>query len=167
MKPENREKAQARMQNDRFYRFLQAMSRWLDRYYLDAIAGLVPWGIGDIVMALVSLVFVVYALVVVRSPALAVALTVNTVRDVMLGLIPFHVGDVIDFFHRSIVKNMQLIEGFVEGDTHVVNTVNSRMAIGVAFIVMMIAAIIGLFWIIARLAATAFRLFTTCPPQNV
>jgi hypothetical protein len=31
-----------------------------------------------------------------------------------MGMIPFFVGDVIDFFHRANIQNMQMIQGFVD-----------------------------------------------------
>ncbi len=35
-------------------------------------------------------------------------------------------GDIIDFFHRANIQNMQMILGFVEGDEAVIKQVNQR-----------------------------------------
>ena len=44
----------------------------------------------------------------------------------LLGMIPFFVGDIIDIFHRANTKNMQMIQGFVDGDEVVIKQVNQR-----------------------------------------
>jgi len=43
-----------------------------------------------------------------------------------MGMIPFFVGDIIDFFHRANIQNMQMIQGFVDGDEAVIKQVNQR-----------------------------------------
>ena len=50
----------------------------------------------------------------------------NALRDVLMGMIPFFVGDVIDFFHRANIQNMQMIQGFVDGDEIIIKQVNQR-----------------------------------------
>ena len=45
----------------------------------------------------------------------------NALRDVLLGMIPFFVGDIIDIFHRANTQNMQMIQGFVDGDEKVIH----------------------------------------------
>ena len=58
-----------------------------------------------------------------------------------LGLIPFYVGDVIDFFHKANRQNMELVRGFVEGDKDVIRDVN-RKAIQSALLIVLMAVII-------------------------
>ena len=138
---------QQALEQSRLYALLKKTATVLDRYYLDAVLGFVPGGVGDILTALFSLVYVYFGAVVLKSPALAVALLNNTVRDVLIGLIPFHVGDVLDVFHRSNRQNMRLVEGYVNGDQQVIHEVQSRVWQSVAAIVLMLAVIAGLLWL--------------------
>ena len=144
------------LRDSKIYNVLQRVSTVMDRYYLDAAAGLIPGGVGDIVTALISLVYVYVGARVVKSPALSVALLNNTVRDLMLGLIPFYVGDIIDVFHRSNRQNMQLVEGYVCGDEQVVRQVHARVWQSVAAIVLMLLVAGLLIWGVARLIAAIF-----------
>lgn len=50
----------------------------------------------------------------------------HALRDVLLGMISFFVGDVIDIFHRANKKNMAMIQGFVDGDETIIKQVNQR-----------------------------------------
>lgn len=50
----------------------------------------------------------------------------HALRDVLLGMISFFVGDVIDIFHRANKKNMDMIQGFVDGDETIIKQVNQR-----------------------------------------
>lgn len=99
----------------------------MDRYYVDAALGFaIPGGIGDAIAALISLVYVAFTAVKIRSFPLTLAIINNTLRDILLGMIPFYVGDIIDVFHRSNQQNMSLIRGFVEGDEETIKTVNRK-----------------------------------------
>ena len=108
----------------------------MDRYYVDAALGFaIPGGIGDAIAALISLVYVVFTAVKIRSFPLTLAIINNTLRDVLLGMIPFYVGDIIDVFHRSNQQNMSLIRGFVEGDEETIKTVNRKAAYSIILFV--------------------------------
>ena len=50
----------------------------------------------------------------------------NALRDILIGMIPFFVGDIIDLFHRANIQNMQMIQGFVDGDEAIIKQVNQR-----------------------------------------
>ena len=95
---------------------MQRIADWMDRFYVDAIVGLAaPYGVGDLIMALFSLVYMYFSLFILHSIPLTLAIVNNTLRDIAIGLIPFFIGDVLDFFHQSNRQNMRLIEGFVNG----------------------------------------------------
>ena len=104
------------LKDSTLYRWLQHITLWLDQYYLDAIAGLVPGGIGDAFSSLFSLVHVYFAAFRLRSLPLTLAILNNCLRDLFLGLLPFYMGNVIDFFHRANKQNMALIDGFINND---------------------------------------------------
>lgn len=60
-------------------------------------------------------------------------------------MIPFFVGDIIDFFHRANIQNMQMIQGFVDGDETMIRQVNQRAfqsAIVLAVLLLLIALMI-------------------------
>ena len=137
----NEEKKRARkelIKNNRYYGWLKQLTNYLDRYYLDAALGFaIPGGIGDAITAF----------------PLTLAILNNTLRDLLLGLIPFYVGDVIDVFHKSNVKNMQLIEGFVEEDPVIVNTVKKKATYSVILFICLCIMI----YIMFRLAIAAAK----------
>lgn len=129
MNAERQMELRKRMENSRYYRGLQRLSQILDRYYLDATLGLVvPGGIGDTIAAAISSVYVFFSAFHIRSFTLTMAIVNNILRDMCLGMIPFFVGDIIDVFHRSNLQNMELIKGYVEGDTKVIKAVRSKAA---------------------------------------
>ena len=137
MKEGNRLKAQERLNDSNAYKAMEQVQKLMDTYYLDGVIGLLPFGIGDILAALFAVLYVWFAIAKVRSIPLSLAIINNSLRDVALGLIPFYVGDVIDFFHKA---NRQ-VRGFVEGDKDVIRDVN-RKAIQSALLIVLMAVII-------------------------
>ena len=116
--------------NSRFYRTLQRIVRWMDTYYLDPILGfLLPAGIGDFVSALMAIPFIVFSLFVAKSIPLTLAIINHTLWDILIGLIPFFVGDVLDVFSRPYRRNLQLIEGYLSGDKSTIRHIQKHVAI--------------------------------------
>ena len=116
MNVEKRRKTKERLEKSNTYTWLLKASDLMDRYYVDAALGFaIPGGIGDALAALISVVYVGFS-----------AFINNSLRDVLLGMIPFYLGDIIDIFHRSNQQNMHLIRGFVEGDQQTIKTVNRK-----------------------------------------
>ena len=136
MNEKKREIVRERLGKSRSYEWLQKIADVMDRYYLDAALGFaIPGGIGDTITAFLSLAFVVFSAFGVRSIWLTLAVMNNVLRDLLLGLIPFYVGDVIDIFHKSNIHNMSLIKGFVEGDETIIKTVNRKAAYSIILFV--------------------------------
>ena len=50
----------------------------------------------------------------------------NYLIDMLLGCIPFWIGDILDIFNRAHIKNMKLITHYVQDDKETVNEVNSK-----------------------------------------
>lgn len=140
---------------------MKIMERYLDRYYLDAVIGVIPAGIGDVFSALLSVVYIYFSVVYVRSTPLTLAILNNTLRDVMLGLIPFHIGDIIDIFHRSFKQNMRLVNGFVEDDQEVVTEVNKKARQSAIAVAIMVAVIAGLLYLAVLLAGKMISLIAS------
>ena len=121
--------------------------------------GLIPYGIGDIISALFSIAYAWFALTKIKSTPLTLAIIYNTLRDVLLGLIPFYIGDIIDFFHRSNRQNMQLVRGFVEGDVATIKEVN-RQAVSLSIlIIIFLILIFALIYFAVVTAQWIFNLF--------
>ena len=133
-----------RLVDNKAYQTMQGLTRYMDRYYLDALIGVIP-GWGDAIALASAMPFVYFSARVIRSVPLTLAVLNNALRDVLMGMIPFFVGDIIDFFHRANIQNMQMIQGFVDGDEAIIKQVNQRAfqsAIVLAVLLLLIALMI-------------------------
>ena len=146
--------------NSKYYDWLKKITKYMDRYYLDAALGFaIPGGIGDAISALISIVYILFSAIGIRSFPLTLAIMNNTLRDLFLGMIPFYVGDVIDIFHKSNVKNMQLIDGFVKEDPEIVSTVNKKATYSIILFVCLCVMIYIMFRLAIAAAKYMFSLF--------
>ncbi len=136
-----REARRRRVTGKRSYRILATISERMDRYYIDPILGLIPGGWGDTLSVLMTIPFIWFSMFVVRSIPLTVAIIYNVLRDVAVGLIPFFVGDILDVLNRSYMKNMKLIQGFVNNDAEMIREVNRKMWLSLGFIAVFIVII--------------------------
>lgn len=157
---DKREQQRLRLRSNRLYQSMTNVTRYMDRYYLDAVIGLIP-GWGDALTLLAALPFLYFSTRVIRSLPLTLAILNNALRDVLLGMIPFFVGDVIDIFHRANTQNMRMVEGFVEGDEEIIRTVNRRALQSGLAIVLMVALIGLMFWVLAHLLGTVASHFSS------
>ena len=144
--------------DSKVYRMMEAMERYMDRYYLDAIIGFIP-GWGDAISLLCAAPFVYFSARVVKSVPLTLAVINNALRDILLGLIPFFVGDIIDVFHRSNSRNMAMVRGFVEGDQVVIKQVNQLAWQAVAILITLLALIALMIWLLISFGQYLFSLF--------
>ena len=128
-KPSSVSKKEVRKQRlleSQSYRMMKKVALYMDQYYLDGVAGLVPGGLGDMAASALALVHVYFSLYKLRSIPLTLAVLNNAMRDVLMGMLPFFVGDVIDFFNKSHSKNMKLIDGYINNDPLVVHRCHCR-----------------------------------------
>lgn len=123
------------------YRIMDTTAKYMDKYFLDPIIGLIPGGIGDVLSSFLALPFVYFALVQVKSIPLTLAVICNVLKDALLGSIPFFIGDIIDVFNRSYVANLRLITGYVNDDKAVIHEV-SRKAIWSAIFIVILCVLI-------------------------
>ena len=70
--------------------------------------------------------FIYVTLFKVKSIPLTLAVIYNYLVDILLGSIPFFIGDAIDFFSKAHVKNLDLITRYVEGDKRTIRQVRSK-----------------------------------------
>lgn len=137
---------------------LERIALYMDKYYIDGIIGLVPT-VGDVFSALCTVPFVYFTLVVARSVPLTLAVINNTLRDILVGMIPFFVGDVLDFFYRSNSRNLKMIIGFVNGEQRIVHEVNRKAWQSAAVMIAFVALIVLMAVILVKLGAWIVSLF--------
>ena len=109
------------------YRLVRGIATVMDGYFLDPVIGFaLPGGIGDALAALFTIPSYYVAIFKLKSLPLVLAITFNTLVDVVLGAIPFFVGDLLDVFVHSYRKNYALIVGYVEDDKKVISSVRKK-----------------------------------------
>lgn len=137
-KDEKRQLQRQRLMGNKAYRAMRGLTRYMDRYYLDALIGVIP-GWGDAIALLSAVPFVYFSSRVIKSVPLTLAVLNNALRDVLMGMIPFFVGDIIDIFHRANIQNMQMIQGFVDGDEAMIKRVNQRaLQSGIVLVILLL-----------------------------
>jgi len=143
-----------KMMNMPSYRLMVGTAKYMDKYFLDPILGFVlPGGIGDALSSVLAFPFIYYSLCVVKSIPLTLAVIYNILMDVLIGSIPFYIGDVLDVFKRSYVENLKLITGYIEDDKEIINKVNKKVFWTAVFIVV-------LCWLIYLIISWAISLST-------
>ena len=158
-KDEKRQLQRQRLMENKVYQAMEGLTRYMDRYYLDALIGVIP-GWGDAI-ALISVVpFVYFSLHVIKSIPLTLAVLNNALRDVLLGMIPFFVGDIIDIFHRANTKNLAMIQGFVDGDEAIIKQVNQRAWQSAIVLLLLLLLIALMIWLLISFGSYLYSLLT-------
>ncbi|GJG68530.1 hypothetical protein PRLR6025_19990 [Prevotella lacticifex] len=129
------------LMNTAAYRVMDMTAKYMDKYFLDPLIGLLPGGVGDVLSSFLALPFIYFALVHVKSIPLTLAVICNILKDALLGSLPFFIGDVIDVFNRSYIANLKLITGYVNDDRAVIREVN-RKAFWSAVLIVVLCVII-------------------------
>ena len=119
---EKKELARQKLENEFSYRMVKGISFLMDKCFADAVLGIVVPGIGDFLSIALSFPFVYVSMFKIKSLPLTLAVLYNIVLDCFIGLTPY-LGDLLDVFYRSYVKNYRLIVGFVEDDQEVIDEV--------------------------------------------
>ena len=146
--------------DNRAYQIMGRLTRLMDRYYLDALIGIIP-GWGDAIALLSVVPFVYFSMRIIKSTPLTLAILNNALRDVLLGMIPFFVGDVIDIFHRANIQNLEMIQGFVDGDEVVIKQVNRRALQSVIGLIVMLLLIGLMIWLLISFSSYLYSLVTS------
>ena len=156
-KEEKRQLQRQRLMDNRVYQTMQGLTRYMDRYYLDALIGVIP-GWGDAIALLSALPFVYFSARVIKSVPLTLAVVNNALRDVLMGMIPFFVGDIIDIFHRSNIQNMQMVQGFVDGNETIIRKVNQRALQSAVVLVLLLLLIALMIWALVSFGSYLYSL---------
>ena len=152
MNEEKRLQRRQRLMDNKAYQTMEGLTRYMDRYYLDALIGVIP-GWGDAI--------VYFSSRVIKSLPLTLAVLNNALRDVLLGMIPFFVGDIIDIFHRANTQNMQMIQGFVDGDEAVIKQVNQRAWQSAIVLIILLLLIALMIWMLISFGSYIYSLVTS------
>ena len=159
-KDEKRQMQRQRLVDNKAYQTMQGLTRYMDRYYLDALIGVIP-GWGDAIALASAVPFVYFSARVIRSVPLTLAVLNNALRDVLMGMIPFFVGDIIDFFHRANIQNMQMIQGFVDGDKAIIKQVNQRAFQSAIVLVILLLLIALMIWALVSFGSYLYSLMAS------
>ena len=146
--------------DNQVYQSMQSFTRYLDRFYLDAVIGLIP-GWGDAVALLCVVPFVYFSMCIIKSIPLTLAVLNNALRDVLLGMIPFFIGDVIDIFHRANMKNMAMIQGFIDGDEAIIKQVNRRALQSAIVLLVLLLLIALMIWALTSFGSYLYSLIAS------
>ena len=160
MNDEIRLQRRARLMDNQVYQSMQSFTRYMDRFYLDAVIGLIP-GWGDAVALLCVVPFVYFSMCIIKSIPLTLAVLNNALRDVLLGMIPFFIGDVIDIFHRANMKNMAMIQGFIDGDEAIIKQVNRRALQSAIVLLVLLLLIALMIWALISFGSYLYSLITS------
>ena len=89
---------------------------------------------------------------------LTLAILNNTLRDMLLGMIPFFVGDIIDVFHRANTKNMAMIQGFVAVDEAIIREVNKKARQSAVVLILLLLLIALMIWLLITFGSYLYSL---------
>ena len=156
-KDEKRLLQRKRLMDNKIYQTMNDITRYMDRYYLDAIIGIIP-GWGDVITMFCVVPFIYFSTRVIKSIPLTLAIINNALRDVLLGMIPFFIGDVIDVFHRANTKNMAMIQGFVDGNVTVTKEVNQKAIQSAVILIILLILIALMIWALASFGSYLYSL---------
>ena len=157
---QSREKKIRNLKESKAYRFLCMITLLADKYFLDALLGFVP-SVGDLVSSVFGLPFIYVTLFKVKSIPLTLAVIYNYLVDILLGSIPFFIGDAIDFFCKAHVKNLDLITHYVEGDKKTIRQVRSKALLTAFLIIVLCVIIYFAFRLLAGVTEWAWCLIVT------
>ena len=160
MNDEIRLQRRARLMDNQVYQSMQSFTRYMDRFYLDAVIGLIP-GWGDAVTLLCVVPFIYFSMCIIKSIPLTLAVLNNALRDVLLGMIPFFIGDVIDIFHRANMKNMAMIQGFIDGDEAIIKQVNRRALQSAIVLFVLLLLIALMIWLLISFGSYLYSLIAS------
>ena len=160
MNEEKRLQRRQRLMGNKAYQTMEGLTRYMDRYYLDALIGVIP-GWGDAIALICVVPFVYFSARVIKSIPLTLAVLNNALRDVLLGMIPFFIGDIIDIFHRANMKNMAMIQGFIDGDDAIIKQVNRRALQSAIVLLVLLLLIALMIWALISFGSYLYSLITS------
>lgn len=161
LRRQQKEEKLRELQESDSYKLISFITTLADKYFLDPIIGLFPV-VGDFITSVVGLPFVYVTLVKIRSIPLTLAVIYNYLIDMLLGCIPFWIGDILDVFNRAHIKNMKLITHYVQDDKETVNEVNSKALRTAILIIILCIIIYYTIKLVSGMLERGWELLLTC-----
>ncbi len=143
VRQDKKEARRRELMNETSYRTMVSIAKYMDKYCLDPLIGLIPCAVGDVLSSALAIPYIHFSIFKVKSLPLTLAVVYNILLDVLIGSIPFFIGNILDFFNRSYVANLKLITGYVEDNKEIINEVN-RKAFRTGVMILVILGLIGL-----------------------
>jgi uncharacterized protein DUF4112 len=122
---------------------------------IDQIIGLVP-GIGDLIGGVLSLYIIVEAWRLGVPRGLLARMGWNVAVDTLVGEIPI-LGDLFDIAFKANIRNLALLDGFVQQPVEVRRTSRRFVGLLVAGLVLLTAGAIALAVVLVRLVSGLFQ----------
>jgi hypothetical protein len=122
---------------------------------IDQIIGLVP-GIGDLIGGVLSLYIIVEAWRLGVPRGLLARMGWNVAVDTLVGEIPI-LGDLFDIAFKANIRNLALLDGFVQQPVEVRRTSRRFVVLLVAGLVLLTAGAIALAVVLIRLVSGLFQ----------
>lgn len=144
--------------NSFIYNIVYTITDIMDRKFLDPIVGFIFPALGDTLMSVLVIPYLYISIFMVRSLSLTLAIILNTLTDVIIGIIPYWIGDILDVFYRSYSKNLRLIEGFIRKDEEIISKVNRKAWLMALLIVALLTAIYFIFKLAISVITGGFNL---------
>ena len=123
--------------DNKAYQTMNGLTRYMDRYYLDALIGIIP-GWGDAIALLSVVPFVYFSSRVIKSIPLTLAVLNNALR-----------------------QNMQMIQGFVDGDETIIKQVNQRAWQSAIVLIVLLLFIALMIWALVSFGSYLYSLLTS------
>lgn len=124
------------------------------RIGLDGLIGLVP-GIGDLTAGALSSYILLQAVRLGVAPTVVMRMVLNILLETVIGVIPV-VGDLFDFAFRANLRNVRLMQAYLERP----EPVTRRSALTVFLVIFgIIALLIFAVWLVIRLLALLIQMF--------
>lgn len=156
----DKERKRMKIEESSSYRATQNIAKYMDKWHLDAFVGFIPGGIWDFLTQILIFPYIYVSAIQIRSVPLTLAIVYNALRDIAIGLIPFWIGNIFDFFNRSYLQNIRLIVGFVEDDREIIDEVNRKAVRSAILIVVFCMIIVLLLVLIMEIANWITGLFS-------
>ena len=150
-----------RLENDFVYQMTSTIAKLMDKRYLDPLLGFIFPAFGDTLMSVLILPYLYISIFRIKSLSLTLAIVLNALIDILVGIIPYGIGDIFDIFHRSYAKNLRLIEGFVKHDEGIIREVNRKAWISGIMIVVTCVVIYFMLKLAFVLISNSFDFITS------
>ena len=118
------------------------------RFGLDPVLGLIP-GIGDTLANITGATILIFAARSRVPKIILLRMALNIAINSLIGAIPL-LGDLFSIWFKSNVKNVQLLEKYLNSETHGARAVDwlivTGLLLGLAFVLVMVA--IAITWLV-------------------